>query len=581
PSPLLHYSPPTSTEDCIRLKGSLKSVSVVSCIKEYHLTDLVSDKSIESKVKFTNSALTPTVEILLYRVQSKNDMCIDSVMVMLSAGDDTGSTSGSGSGERGTTGSETVLMPVVRETEISVVLEPHLLDPHTHYTAILSLQQQHFSTVHFSTHRVQNVSVKEEGNGLVVECVFAEGSPQNITCTVVVEGEGGQWVETFRGPLAFPHLPTGTYTVSVYDGEMRDLEPAVVTVAEVSGVSPSTSSTPSGGAATTDPTVHGGQSMKGGIQRNTLIVVIGASGGLVVLLLAAVVIICLVVLVLRLRRRGRSASYHVKKFEDELTKGPPNATNPIIIAGDSQDIESSYDKPPLEEGILESQPPRQRSIIESPYEVVDQEEAKALREKKEREKRAREEKTRSAAVKQPVFTEEELLEIRRHTYSTVDLNKKKQKKRDKKKRDSSPPPVPPQAFNYHEDFPEEGEPAATAEHYSIQANGGSSHVYDSLQTATSPAISPLHTEPAVHSGKDQQGTSPGPLTSGNGGGGDDVKKSGDPVYETITGLTLPPCSHQSSSSSSSSPSSSPSSPLEEKETTRLIPQPVRSLSFLT
>ncbi|CAI8007683.1 hypothetical protein GBAR_LOCUS5339, partial [Geodia barretti] len=71
----------------------------------------------------------------------------------------------------------------------------------------------------------------------------------------------------------------------------------------------------------------------------------------------------------------------------------------------------------------------------------------------------------------------------------------------------------------------------------------------------------------------QQGTSPGPLTSGNGGGGDDVKKSGDPVYETITGLTLPPCSHQSSSSSSSSPSSSPSSPLEEKETTRLIPQP--------
>ena len=74
----------------------------------------------------------------------------------------------------------------------------------------------------------------------------------------------------------------------------------------------------------------------------------------------------------------------------------------------------------------------------------------------------------------------------------------------------------------------------------------------------------------------QQGTSPGPLTSGNGGGGDDVKKSGDPVYETITGLTLPPCSHQSSSSSSSSPSS----PLEEKETTRLIPEPVRFLSFL-
>ena len=65
---------------------------------------------------------------------------------------------------------------------------------------------------------------------------------------------------------------------------------------------------------------------------------LGASGGLVVLLLAAVVIICLVVLVLRLRRRGRSASYHVKKCEDELTKGPPNATNPIISAGEQIDL---------------------------------------------------------------------------------------------------------------------------------------------------------------------------------------------------------------------------------------------------
>ena len=78
----------------------------------------------------------------------------------------------------------------------------------------------------------------------MVECVFAEGSPQNTTCTVVVEGEGGQWVETFRGPLAFPDLPTGTYIVAVYDGEMGEGQPAVVTVAEVSGVPPSTSSTP-------------------------------------------------------------------------------------------------------------------------------------------------------------------------------------------------------------------------------------------------------------------------------------------------------------------------------------------------
>ncbi|CAI8007690.1 hypothetical protein GBAR_LOCUS5340 [Geodia barretti] len=149
PSPLLHYSPPTSTGDCTRLK------------------DLVSDRSIESKVKFNNSTLTPTVEILLYRVQSKNDVCIDSVMVTLSAGNDTGSTSRSGSGGEKTGGtSQEVLMPVVRETEIIVVLEPHLLDPHTHYTATLSLQQQHFSTAHFSTHHVQKVTVKEErGDG--------------------------------------------------------------------------------------------------------------------------------------------------------------------------------------------------------------------------------------------------------------------------------------------------------------------------------------------------------------------------------------------------------------------------------
>ena len=107
----------------------------------------MSDKSIESKVKFTNSALTPTVEILLYRVQSKvkrffvagkslvcalfqNDVCIDSVMVTLPAGDDTGSTSGSGSGGKEAGGtSQEVLIPEVRETEISVILGPHLLDP--------------------------------------------------------------------------------------------------------------------------------------------------------------------------------------------------------------------------------------------------------------------------------------------------------------------------------------------------------------------------------------------------------------------------------------------------------------------
>ena len=49
----------------------------------------------------------------------------------------------------------------------------------------------------------------------------------------------------------------------------------------------------------------------------------------------AAVIIWLVV-VLRLRCRGRSASYCGERFEDELTKGPPNASNPIIITPGEQ-----------------------------------------------------------------------------------------------------------------------------------------------------------------------------------------------------------------------------------------------------
>ena len=59
-------------------------------------------------------------------------------------------------------------------------------------------------------------------------------------------------------------------------------------------------------------------------------------------------------------------------------------------------------RPPPE---VESESPRQQSIIESPYEVVDQEETRALRERKEREKR---EKARSAPCKLAVFTEEEV-----------------------------------------------------------------------------------------------------------------------------------------------------------------------------
>ena len=102
---------------------------------------------------------------------------------------------------------------------------------------------------------MQEVTVETpEGEGLVVECVFAEGLSQNTTCTVVVEGEEGQWVDTSRGPLSFPDLPTGSYTVTVYDGVWEDseLEPAVVTSVEVIRQTSSPSS-PSSSTASTEP----------------------------------------------------------------------------------------------------------------------------------------------------------------------------------------------------------------------------------------------------------------------------------------------------------------------------------------
>ena len=77
---------------------------------------------------------------------------------------------------------------------------------------------------------------EEGGNGLEVECLFAQGTPESTTCTVVVEGEEGQWVETFRESFLLPHLPTGIYDITVYDGPtLGNQEPAVVTVIEING----------------------------------------------------------------------------------------------------------------------------------------------------------------------------------------------------------------------------------------------------------------------------------------------------------------------------------------------------------
>ena len=80
-------------------------------------------------------------------------MCIDSVVVTLTSamGDDqyNGSTSGSGDSETRTPEESLVLVPVVTEEGITLVLGQHLLIPHTHYTATLSLQSGHFITTHF------------------------------------------------------------------------------------------------------------------------------------------------------------------------------------------------------------------------------------------------------------------------------------------------------------------------------------------------------------------------------------------------------------------------------------------------
>ena len=89
-----------------------------------------------------------------------------------------------------------------------------------------------------------------EASALKVECVFADNVSLETTCTVVVEGELGQWVETFRGTHTFSGLSTGNYTVSVYDSQ-QDMEerghyPAVEKEVEVTGTTntpPLTSST--------------------------------------------------------------------------------------------------------------------------------------------------------------------------------------------------------------------------------------------------------------------------------------------------------------------------------------------------
>ena len=65
-------------------------------------------------------------------------MCMDTVVVVIS-------------GQGAENNTKEVLIPVVTDDRISLVLGPHthLLDPHTHYTALLSFTHGHFITTHF------------------------------------------------------------------------------------------------------------------------------------------------------------------------------------------------------------------------------------------------------------------------------------------------------------------------------------------------------------------------------------------------------------------------------------------------
>jgi hypothetical protein len=173
---------------------------------------------------------------------SQGDMCVDTVVVVLSAGGS--ARGGSASGEEETH----VLVPAVGVAWLSLVLGPELLEEDTHYTASLSLPPGHLSASSFSTYAVQSLAVTELAGGLRVECVFALGCSQD-TCTVVVEGGGFEYV---RNGLAMEFsLGPGSYTVRGYDGRPEEGGAAVEMEAEVSGPPPTPPDPPATDTTTT------------------------------------------------------------------------------------------------------------------------------------------------------------------------------------------------------------------------------------------------------------------------------------------------------------------------------------------
>ena len=135
-------------------------------------TDLVSGDTAERKshVAFSDSITIPSVEIVLSQLNSmvcvlkesvshfsqslslslsQYNVCINTVEVRLALGNpDISSGSAEGEGREGE-GETEVIVPSLRNRNITLLLRPHLLLPHTHYTASLSLDNQHSLSTSF------------------------------------------------------------------------------------------------------------------------------------------------------------------------------------------------------------------------------------------------------------------------------------------------------------------------------------------------------------------------------------------------------------------------------------------------
>ena len=163
-----------------------------------------------------------------------------------------------------------ILIPILTDTIFKLVLESDLLEPNTHYSATLLFYPQTIISTRFckcflpggillsvcmihqneqysftATYIVQDIIITILPYELSVECVFAMGSIQYTSCTVilVLDDIEIRRQDNFTGEWRFDNLSIGSYTVLVYDSSQYDIiessgdhqEPAVQRVVEVIG----------------------------------------------------------------------------------------------------------------------------------------------------------------------------------------------------------------------------------------------------------------------------------------------------------------------------------------------------------